>query len=222
MDYSTSIRPYQATDRCAVFSIAADTAFFGEPVETYFDDRRLFCDAFYAYYTDWEPEHGWVATMNEPGEGEASPVGFLMGCVDSSRHRQILGFKILPGVVKRVLAGRYRLGRCTWRYLARLGLGFLRREFPHPDMGRYPAHLHINLLPDSRGFSLGRGMLEAYLNQLRELSLPGVHLNTTSQNVTACHLYERMGFRLLAARPTRMWRRFFDHPVENRLYGLEL
>jgi ribosomal protein S18 acetylase RimI-like enzyme len=205
-----------------VFSIAADTAFFGEPVEAYFDDRRLFCDAFYAYYTDWEPEHGWIATAREPGGGEDEMVGFLMGCVDSSRHRRILGGNILPGVVKRVLAGRYHLGRCTWRYLTGLGLGVLRREFPHTDLRRYPAHLHINLLPASRGFSLGRRLLEAYLNQLRELGLPGVHLNTTSQNVAACHLYERMGFRTLDARPNRLWRRFFDHPVENRLYGLEL
>jgi RimJ/RimL family protein N-acetyltransferase len=60
------------------------------------------------------------------------------------------------------------------------------------------------------------------LNQLLALGLPGVHLNTTSQNVAACQLYERMGFRLLDTRPTRLCRRFFDYPVENRLYGLDL
>jgi hypothetical protein len=109
MDHPASIRPYRATDRLAVFSIAADTAFFGAPLEAYFDDRRLFCDAFYAYYTDWEPEHGWIATAGEPGRSEEHTVGFLMGCVDSSRHRQVLGGKILPGVVKRLLAGRYHL-----------------------------------------------------------------------------------------------------------------
>ena len=40
------IKPYQQSDRDDVFCIAADTAFFGEPVEAFLDDRRLFCDAF--------------------------------------------------------------------------------------------------------------------------------------------------------------------------------
>jgi hypothetical protein len=74
---SLDVRPYQQEDRETVLQIAADTAFFGEPVEHYMDDRRLFCDAFYGYYTDVEPEHGWVATAN------GVVAGFLMGCWDT-------------------------------------------------------------------------------------------------------------------------------------------
>jgi hypothetical protein len=51
------IRPYQPKDRESVFRIAADTAFFGAPIEAYMEDRNVFLDAFYAYYTDLEPEH---------------------------------------------------------------------------------------------------------------------------------------------------------------------
>ena len=58
------VRPYRQGDRDAVHRIAADTAFFGEPVEAFLDDRRLFCDAFCSYYTDLEPE---LASIVEVG-----------------------------------------------------------------------------------------------------------------------------------------------------------
>ena len=58
--------------------------------------------------------------------------------------------------------------------------------------------------------------------QLRQLGVPGVHLETTSQNQAACHLYQKAGFKLLDARPTRLWRQYVPVPVENRCYGLKL
>jgi hypothetical protein len=35
-------------------------------------------------------------------------------------------------------------------------------------------------------------------------------------------LYTRIGFRLIGARPTWLWRLVTDQPVENRCYGLRL
>ncbi len=60
-----TIRSYEHPDRQAVLRIAAETAFFGEPLEIYLDDRRLFWDVFYRYYTDLESEHGWVACAGD-------------------------------------------------------------------------------------------------------------------------------------------------------------
>ena len=56
-----SARSYRPADREALFRTAADTAFFGEPVEAFLYDRWLFCDAFYRYYVVYQPEHAWVA-----------------------------------------------------------------------------------------------------------------------------------------------------------------
>ena len=76
-----SIRPYQKQDRAGLMKIAADTAFFGEPIEKYMEDRRIFLDSFYAYYTDYEPEHCWVALDNQ------LVVGFLTGCANTTRQK---------------------------------------------------------------------------------------------------------------------------------------
>lgn len=211
-----TIRPYQPADRAAVFRIAADTAFFGEPVEAFFEDRRLFCEAFYRAYTDLEAEQGWVACAGD------NVVGFLMGCTDTVCLRRRLARQILPEIFWQILRGRYRIGARTRRYVLGLTLGALRSEFFEANPTFYPAHLHVNLERDWRGRGLGRRLTEAFLDEFRRLGILGVHIHTTSLNVAACQLYEELGFRLLDARPTRLWEYVLDQPVRNLCYGLRL
>jgi ribosomal protein S18 acetylase RimI-like enzyme len=209
------IRPYQSADRAELHRIAADTAFFGAPIETYMEDRRLFLDVFYAYYTDTEPQRAWVA---DAGDGLA---GFLTGCIDTvQQHRfaRAQAFALVP----RVLRGYYQVGPLARRYLLALLSAGLRGEFNSIDLNTYPAHLHINVDANWRGHGLGRRLIATYLDQLRDLGIAGVHLETTDQNVAACHLYEQLGFELIAQRRTRVWAHRLDQPVEMRAYGLKL
>jgi ribosomal protein S18 acetylase RimI-like enzyme len=210
------IRPYHLDDRQAVFRIGADTAFFGAPIEAYMEDRHAFLDAFYAYYTDLEPEHTWVACS----DGEV--VGFLAGCIDTRLHNRKLLRVIIPRLVGNLLRGKYHFGKRSWRYFGGMLGGLLRREFTRVDLDAYPAHLHINVESAWRGYKLGQRLMEAWLGQLREMGIPGVYLDTTSLNEVACRLYEKMGFRLLDARSDRFWTNWFGHPVDNRCYGLKL
>jgi ribosomal protein S18 acetylase RimI-like enzyme len=210
------IRPYRASDRTAVFRIAADTAFFGEPVEAFLEDRDLFCDAFYRYYTDLEPEHGWVACVEE------TVVGFLMGCTDTLRQGRRLAWQILPETLGQILRGRYRIGPLTRRYLLRAGLSALRGEVFQADLKTYPAHLHVNLEASWRGHGLGRRLIETYLDQLRGLAICGVHLHTANLNTAACRLYEQLGFRVIDTRPTRRLAYRLAQPLQNLCYAQRL
>ena len=211
-----TIRPYQPTDREMVFRIAADSAFFGEPVEAFFEDRRLFYEAFFRAYTALEAEQGWVACAGD------EVVGFLMGCTDTVRLRRRLARQILPEATWQILRGRYHIGARTRRYALGLALGALRGEFFQATPTFYPAHLHVNLARDWRGRGLGRRLTEAYLYVLQRLGIPGVHVHTTSLNMAACRLYEKLGFRLLDSRPTRLWEYVLDQPVRNLCYGLRI
>lgn len=208
-----TIRPFEPKDKCALFHIAAETAFFGAPIETFLDDRRLFNNIFYRYYTDFEPEHAWIA------ETDGQVVGFLTGCIDSRQQGKTVWRRLLPDLLTEIARGQYRIGRKTMRYALQLGLGTLRSEIPAADADQYPAHLHINLDPAYRGRSLGRRLMEAYLDQLAELKVPGVHLHTTNINRAACTLYERMGFDLIAERATSVWKEWVNEPVFSRLYA---
>ena len=216
MDEAIITRLYEPSDRQDVLRISADTAVFGEPVEAILDDRQVFCDAFTVYYTDFESDCLWVACVGD------QVVGYLTGCINTiSQRRRIIERTILP-LMWRIIQGKYRLGGKTFNYAKYMALGALRKEYPHVDLKEYPAHLHINVNADSRGRGLGRSLMTAYLDQIREMGVPGVFLDTTDLNEAACRLYEAIGFELLDRRSTRVWVDVIDGPVENRVYGLRL
>ena len=221
MSSKIEIRPYQENDRQGVYRVAADTVFFGEPVETFLDDRRLLCDAFVKYYLDFEAEYAWVAAIGD-GSVVDRIAGYLTGCVDSaSQLKKRLRWTIVP-LFWNVLLGKYLIGGKTWRHARAMLGGILRREYPHVDYGKYPAHLHINVDVSMRGRGLGRRLMGAYLDQIRHLGVPAVFLSTTTANEAAIRLYERQGFRLLEGRRTKVWNYLMERPVENCCYGLKL
>lgn len=210
------IRKYQAEDRDTIKNIACDTAFFGDPVETLIDDRELFFDAFYAFFFDHETSTCWVA------EQDGIVVGFLAGSVDARRQQEWSGLHIYPSIAWGILRGKYTIRRRTLHYVLGLIEQAVKGELPYTDTKRFPAHLHINVTAGSRGSGIGRLLLEAYHLQLKSLGVKGVHLHTTDQNVSACRLYEKVGYRIQDARKTLKWMPLLGKVVENRCYGLDL
>ena len=84
---------------------------------------------------------------------------------------------------------------------------------PHADWNVFPAHLHLNLLPGVRGQGYSRPLMELHLARLRELGVRGVQLSTTLENRAALRVYEKHGFRLVAARRTALWTPWLGHPA---------
>ena len=210
------IRPYRASDRAGMHQLAADTAFFGEPAERFLEDRQLFCDIMFGYYTDYEPELAWVAT------GEEQIIGFLVGSRDTAAQQRTLATRIMPAVLWRLARGRYRTGPLVGQWLRRLVSSALRQDITRADLTAYPAHLHIGVDARWQGQGIGRQLMTRYFDQLRTIRTPGVPLRTTDHNTAACRLYERLGMQLLDARPTRLWTHVLAAPVESRCYGLLL
>lgn len=210
------IRPYVALDRPAVRHIYADTAFFGEPVEAFFDDRHLFADLGIDVYLHSFAEHALVAEQAD------EVVGYVLGSPggDGDVHRRMLSR--VPGVVGRVLRGRYRLGRKTAAYFVDNAWAGLRGGLLEIRDPQYPANLHINLSRGYRGRGLGSRLLGAYLEHLRALGVAGVHAVTTDRNPGAARLFEEAGFRLLERRATPVWRRYVAGEVALLGYGLGL
>ncbi len=211
-----AVRLYHPTDDKAVHQICADTAFFGAPLEAFFGNRHLFNDYFAAAYTEFEPEHLWVA------EADGRVIGYLMGCPDTARLNKKVQRHILPRVLARLIRGAYRLDAATRRFVGQYVLSLVQGQFFHVDLTRYPAHLHLNIAERWRGRGLGRQLLTAYLEQLRAEGIPGVHLETSDHNTRAVPLYEKLGFRLLDRRPSTLYRQVLPEPVYALAYGLRL
>ncbi|MFU8889157.1 MAG: GNAT family N-acetyltransferase [Trueperaceae bacterium] len=62
------------------------------------------------------------------------------------------------------------------------------------DLGAYPAHLHVDLLPRAQGRGHGRRMVQTLLAALVERGCAGVHLGVGRQNQRAIAFYRALGF----------------------------
>ena len=59
----------------------------------------------------------------------------------------------------------------------------------------------LAVLPKAQGRGVGRGLLDAAADALRELGVDRVWLVTTNENLAALALYQKAGYRLSALRP---------------------
>ena len=71
---------------------------------------------------------------------------------------------------------------------------YSRRGGSEPYGAEYPAHLHIDLLPELQGQGWGRRLIETLIAALRERGVSGLHLVASSDNAGAIAFYPRVGF----------------------------
>jgi len=82
-----------------------------------------------------------------------------------------------------------------WRMLADAAVLGARKQLPVRVWDRrWPAHVHINLLPECRGRGAGAGLMRTWLDSLKAQGVPGCHLQTTLENTRAVRFFESAGF----------------------------
>jgi len=184
-----TIRPYEARDRPRIRRICFVTGYMGDPVDWLWRDQESFSDVFTSYYTDAEPESALVAEL----DGEVA--GYLLGCVDSSRAWNPARI-FLRNMLRRGIALRPGTAGMVWRSFGDVAIDAVRRQLPPAPVhdGRWPAHLHIDLLPSIRGRGVGATLMRRWLGALKEMRVPGCHLETVGENHKAIGFFEAMGF----------------------------
>lgn len=189
-----TVRPYRASDRDDVREVCFRTGFMGRPIAAQFSDRDAFAHLFCTWYVDHRPDCAWVV---DDGSGRA--VGYLIGSADvpgadgPEGWRHLAAFALRHGVARGVFV---RPGTATFLRRAGRDLRADRRVLaPVVDTDRYPAELHINLLPVVRGRGLGGVLLRTWLDRLSDLGVPGVRLGTFGENVGAIAFFGSQGFR---------------------------
>jgi ribosomal protein S18 acetylase RimI-like enzyme len=189
MDNEITVRPYQPVDRRAIREICYVTGFMGTPADWYWRDFESFTDIWTSYYTDREPESTFVAVRS------GSVVGFLLGCVDSSKAPTDTQ-NILRQMVRRSLLFRPGTAGFFWRSIGDM-LGGTPLSGVDVDLARYPSHLHIDLLPEGRGGGVGAALMHLWFERLAAVGSPGCHLGTLGENTNGIAFFERMGFKRL-------------------------
>jgi GNAT superfamily N-acetyltransferase len=130
-----------------------------------------------------------------PDDDDDRVVGDLLGCRDTT------AVELPPRAVARHLIGRGLLVRpgtapVLWRTLGDAAVATARRRMPPAQVvdERWPAHLHIDLLPEARGTGVGRRLVDGWLASLRAEEVPGCHLVTWAENGGAIAFFEAVGF----------------------------
>lgn len=184
------VRAYQPPDRDGVRHVCFATGLMGDPVDWQWSDEESFADAFSGYYTDREPESALVV------EHGGRVVGYLLGCVDS-RQAWNAGAVLGRHIVGRRLALRRGTAGFVWRAVGDVAVDAVRRRLPSAGVfdQRWPAHLHVDLLPEARGRGVGSALVHRWLASLRERGVAGCHLETMAENTTAVAFFEARGFR---------------------------
>ena len=67
------------------------------------------------------------------------------------------------------------------------------------ELAEYPAHLHIDLLPELQGQGFGRRLIDTLRAALAARGVPAVHLGMDAANTGARAFYDRLGFHELAS-----------------------
>ena len=203
---------YEPKYRKPVRDCVYETGYGGESAECYFEDRELFADLLILYYTDCEPESAFVPLV----DGE--PAGYLLGCVDTVKCDEITKKEILPGILKDLMAGKYQTGPLLRRNLYRAILSEIRKENIPKPIKEYPAHLHIDLFKPYRRFGIGGRLIDTYLEYLKGLGIPGVHLGTSTAHTLALPFYEKLGFQRYSVR--RLTKSYFKELTDRDFYNV--
>ncbi|MDV6375473.1 GNAT family N-acetyltransferase [Deinococcus arenicola] len=195
------IRRVLPTDEARLGEIAYLTGFFGNSAGKYFPDPQLFADLWVRAYFRLPDAVGYV------GQVDGNVIGYIIGSVNETAYRRALGRVVAGTVLPGVLTRRYSRPLLALPYLTRT----LRFPSLHASETDFPAHLHLNLLPQSRGLGLGRGLLKTFLERLEARGVPGVQLSTTDENEAALGLYTKAGFTVAASRKTELWTPWLGH-----------
>lgn len=192
------IRPYNPADHDEVYDVCVRTANLGLDARGLYSDDALMPELFAGPYLEFEPELAFVVDTGEAGTRERV-AGYIVATADTrafvARYRE----EWMPGFAARygqtaAAAATAGSGSEMSAEEVFVDLGLRPEHMLIRELDRYPAHLHIDLLPELQGQGFGRQLIRTLLAQLAARGVAGVHLGFDPGNVGAGAFYRRLGF----------------------------
>ena len=190
----TRIRPFRPGDEPALVDICLKTADAGADATGILDDDDLWAEIFVLPYAARHPEFAFVV---ETDDGRV--VGYIVGAPDSAAFEEWFASEWWPRHAGRWPRPQAEQTATDSRQAGILRYAYARSGGAQPFGDEYPAHLHIDLLPETQGQGLGRRLIETLEDALRAAHVPGLHLVASADNTGAIAFYPRVGFEALAS-----------------------
>ena len=186
------LRPCTPHDVAALSRTCLLTGDSGRDASALTDHPDLVGDVYATPYAVHDP--GLVTVVEDDG----GVAGYVIGCRDTAAFERWRETSWWPPLRARYPAPDH--ARPYDAALLRIVHGGASPATDPPDLlERFPAHLHIDLLPRIQGGGTGRRLIEHLERQLRAAGVPGVHLGVSALNSGAIAFYRRLGFTELAA-----------------------
>jgi len=190
------IRAFRPSDLDELYRICLATGAGGDDASALYRDPQLVGHVYAAPYAQLSPRTVFVV---EDADGVG---GYIVGVPDTRDFEAQLEAEWWPAL-RQIYPDPSDTPRSD-----RSADQFMSYKIHHPDrtaeeiVGRYPSHLHINLLPRLRGRGIGRRLMVQWLATVRGLGSRGAHLAVGSANRRAIRFYRACGFHELE-RPSR-------------------
>lgn len=165
---SPAVRPYRPGDREGVVEVCVRTARDGEDARGTLATPELYAEIWALPYLALEPDLAFVLA-----EGE-QVLGYVLGTADTDAFAARAESEWFPAARARHPVARD--AREQWL----VDLLHAPAEPLAEHLRGYPAHLHVDLLPEAQGAGWGRRLLETFFAALRERGVPGVHLGAAT------------------------------------------
>ncbi|MGK3951279.1 GNAT family N-acetyltransferase [Microbacterium sp. I2] len=187
----TRIRPFHPGDEPALAEVCLRTADAGADASGVLDDDDLWAEIFVLPYVERHPDFAFVV---EAEHGRV--VGYIVSAPDTAAFEAWFETQWWP----RHAARWPEPGADDSRQAGILRYAYGRRGAQAQPFGEeYPAHLHIDLLPEAQGMGLGRQLIARLELALRGAGVRGLHLVASAENSGAIAFYPRVGFEPLAS-----------------------
>jgi len=178
------IRQATPDDTDALYEICLKTADAGNDASTLYGDPRLPGYVWSVPYLTFAPDFAFVLA-----EGGVA-VGYVLAAPDTAAFAERLDKDWWPRI-RRDLAGFAPTRPRDAEILDRIAHPESHRDWLQAE---YPAHLHINILPQAQSGGWGRRMIETELAALKAAGVTGVHLGVAPDNERAKGFYRHLGF----------------------------
>jgi len=186
------LRPARRADLPGLYEVCLKTGDSGKDGTKLHDDPTLLGKFYVGPYVVLEPDLAFTL------EGPVGPVGYLLGTLDTP------GFYLRceNEWLKPMRSTMHNPGNdlTTWR-----DSDWVRRLIHVPDfvyppaLQAFPAHAHIDLLPQARAHGFGRRMMQFLMARMAARGAQGLHLAVAPSNAGGQAFYHKLGFHHVAA-----------------------
>lgn len=203
---SITIRAVASGDLDALYAISLATGDAGKDASHLYADPRLIGHIYTVPYAVLRPDWSFVA------EDQKGVAGYVVGTPDTMAFAKDLEARWWPDLRRRYAdpgPPPHTTADAKRIYLIH------HPEVPPPVVtDRFPAHMHMNLLPRAQGKGLGRTLFMTWCDRARATGVAAVHVGVSPKNAGGAAFWQACGMQALADVPES------GHPV--RWFGMKI